>query len=54
MGKKYITYEEPFVGKTFTVKGMEEIYADMVNKTEYPDFESWLFDMIKSGVFEEA
>ena len=24
-----------------------------VNKKEYPDFEYWMYDMIKSGVFEE-
>jgi hypothetical protein len=48
----YITYEEPFKGKRFTEKGMRKIYRDMVDKTEYPDFECWKMDMLKSGVFK--
>lgn len=52
--KKYITYEEPFEKQTFTEKQMKKIYCDEVDKNEYQDFESWLFDMLKSGVFEEV
>ena len=48
----YITYEEPIKGKRFTEKGMRKIYRDMVDKTEYPDFECWKMDMLKSGVFK--
>ena len=51
--KRYITYEEPFEGRTFTLKQMHEVYRDMANKTEYPDFKCWFIDMLKSGVFEE-
>lgn len=51
---KYITYEEPLKGKSFTEKQMHEVYRDMADKTEYPDFESWFADMLKSGVFEEV
>jgi hypothetical protein len=50
---KYITYEEPLKGRTFTESQMHEVYRDMVDRTEYPDYESWLMDMVKSGVFEE-
>lgn len=50
---KYITYEEPLKGKTFTEKQMYEVYRDLVNKAEYPDFECWKSDMLKSGVFEK-
>lgn len=46
---KYITYEEPLKGKTFT-----EVYRDMTDKKEYPNFDCWKTDMLKSGVFEEA
>ena len=49
--KIYISYEEPFNGKAFTSSQMHEVYRDSVDKTEYQDFESWLYDMIKSGVF---
>lgn len=51
--KRYTTYEEPFAGRTFTKDQMKEIYRDMVHKEEYPDFECWLADMLKIGVFEE-
>ena len=52
--KKYITYEDPLKGKTFTEKQMHEVYRDMADKKEYPDFKCWLADMVKSGVFEEV
>lgn len=51
--KKYITYEEPFEGKSFTLKQMRGIYKNLVEKKEYQDFEAWLLDMVRSGVFEE-
>lgn len=52
--KKYITYEEPLQGKTFTEKQMQEVYRDMADRKEYPDFSCWFADMLKSGVFEEV
>lgn len=51
--KKYINYEEPFEGKSFTLKQMRGIYKKLVEKKEYQDFEAWLLDMVRSGVFEE-
>lgn len=35
---------------------IEEVrkYKSMADKKEYPDFESWFTDMLKSGVFEEV
>ena len=50
---KYITYEEPLKGKIFTEKQMHEVYRDLADKKEYPDYEIWKTDMLKSGVFEE-
>lgn len=50
---KYITYEEPLKGKIFTEKQMCEVYRDLTDKTEYPDFECWKSDMLKSGVFQK-
>lgn len=50
--KKYITYEQPFVGRTFTEKQMHEVYRDLADKEEYASFDIWLHDMLKSGVFE--
>ncbi len=52
-GKFYITYEEPFAGRRFSNEQMEEVYRDMADKKEYPDFQTWMDDMLKSGVFEE-
>ena len=52
--KKYITYEEPLQGRTFNEKQMYEVYRDLADKNEYPDYECWLIDMLKSGVFEEV
>lgn len=52
--KKYITYEEPLQGKIFTEKQMYEVYRDMADKKEYPDFKGWFIDMLRSGVFEEV
>ena len=52
--KKYMTYEEPLQGRIFTEKQMYEVYRDMADKKEYPDFECWFTDMLKSGVFEEV
>ncbi len=48
----YITYEQPFEGRTFTSDQMHEVYRDLADKKEYPDFTDWLIDMLKSGVFE--
>ena len=52
--KRYITYEEPLKGRTFTEKQMYKVYRDMADKKEYPDFKGWLTDMVKSGVLEEV
>ena len=49
---KYISYEEPINGRSFTYKQMQEVYRDLANKEEYPDFDCWITDMSKSGVFE--
>ena len=49
----YVTYEEPLKGKCFTEKQMQEVYKDLADKTEYPDFECWFTDMLKPGVFEK-
>lgn len=52
--KKYITYEDPLQGRIFTEEQMYEVYRDLADKKEYPGFESWFTDMLKSGVFEEV
>ena len=52
--KSYVTYEEPFQGCIFTGNQMHEVYRDMADKREYPTFDIWFSDMIKSGVFEEV
>lgn len=52
--KLYITYEEPLKGRTFTKEQIKEVYRDLADKEEYADFEIWMHDMLKSGVFEEV
>lgn len=54
MIKFYVTYEEPLNGRCFTEKQMHEVYRDMANKTEYPSFDIWFTDMIKSRIFERV
>lgn len=49
---KYITYEEPFVGKKFTEHLMKMVYKNRVDKAEYPNYDCWKEDMLKSGVFQ--
>lgn len=51
--KRYITYEEPYAGQIFDEAGMERIYATDVDKEEYAFFDFWLWDMLRSSVFEE-
>lgn len=51
--KKYITYEEPLQNRIFTSRQMHEVYRDIVDKTEYPDFECWFSDMLRAGIFME-
>lgn len=51
--REFITYEEPLAGRKFTLSQMPEVYRDLADKREYPEFDIWLHDMLKSGVFEE-
>ena len=58
MKKLYATYEEtPFnaPGERLVLdeNGMKKLYAETVNKEEYADYSDWLWDMLRSGVFEE-
>ena len=48
----YITYEQPLSGQVFTHKQIHEVYRDMADRIEYPSFDAWMADMLKSGVFE--
>lgn len=47
----FITYEEPYKGKLFTKKELQQVYSADVDKNEYPEFDVWIYDMLKSGVF---
>ena len=51
--KRYIAFIAPIKGRTFTEKQLYEVYRDLADKAEYPDFECWKMDMLKSGVFEK-
>lgn len=52
--KYYITYEEPLKDRCFTKSQMKEVYRDLADKNEYPSFDIWFTDMIKSSVFERV
>lgn len=36
--------------RSFTEDQLKEIYCEIIDKTEYHDFQEWLFDMLKSGL----
>ena len=47
----FTTYEEPFAGRSFTEHQMHNIYVLMISKSEYPTYECWIWDMLRSGVY---
>ncbi|MCZ0666544.1 hypothetical protein OZZ17_03210 [[Ruminococcus] gnavus] len=36
--------------KTFSENQLKEVYRDIIDKTEYHDFQEWFSDMLKSGL----
>ena len=50
-GECFITYEEPYKNRVFTKKELQQVYSAEVDKSEYPEFDVWIYDMLKSGVF---
>lgn len=54
--EKYIFSEDnresipELMDRAFTEKQLKEVYINIIDKTEYPDFQSWLHDMIKCGL----
>lgn len=53
MTTRYICYEEGFEG-VYTLEQMQELYKEIIDKSEYIDFSDWLVDMLKSGIFTEV
>ena len=51
--KLYITYEEPFANRKNKYNKNKEDNRDKAYKAEYPSFDIWLADMLKSGIFTE-
>lgn len=49
----YECYEDGFIGK-YTVDDLTEIYDKNIDEAEYPDFECWMTDMIRTGIFTES
>lgn len=49
----YTTYESSLMGQSFTYTQIQDVYRDLADKQEYPDFDGWLADVSKSGVFEK-
>lgn len=57
--KLYVTYEDTgwnAQGELLVLDetGMKNLYKQTVDKEEYADYSSWLWDMLRSGVFEES
>lgn len=50
MERHYLTYEPDIIG-TYTECEMRTLYRDQVEKQGYPDYVTWIADMIKSGIF---
>ena len=50
-GECFITYEEPYKNRVFTKKELQQVYSAEVDKSEDPEFDVWIYDMLKSGVF---
>ena len=36
--------------RSFSENQLKEIYRDIIDKTEYHDFQEWFSDMLKSGL----
>lgn len=47
---KYVCYESDFE-RSYTNSEMNNLYNLIIHKAEYPYFEDWLCDMLKSGIF---
>lgn len=47
---KYACYESGFE-RFYTNSEMNNLYNLIIHKAEYPYFEDWLYDMLKSGIF---
>ena len=59
MKKLYTTYEDTSwnaQGELLVLdeNGMKKLYEETVDKEEYAFFDCWLWDMLRSGVFEES
>ena len=52
MNSRYACYEQGIFG-IYTEEEMERLYMKAVDKTEYPDYIGWKWDMIRSGDFEK-
>ncbi|MDR2277354.1 MAG: hypothetical protein LBE23_05805 [Vagococcus sp.] len=50
--KKYISYEEGCEG-IYTEENLKKSYDEVVIKDEYPDYELWKYDMLRTKVFRE-
>lgn len=36
--------------KSFTEEQLKEVYCEIIDKTEYHNFDEWFFDMLRSGL----
>ena len=42
------------IRKIVSILGLMLVYAESIDKQEYPDFDVWKADMLKSGLIKEV
>jgi hypothetical protein len=52
VSKQFAYYEEG-TEQLFIESELQSIYTDTINKAEYPDFDSWFYDMTKMQILIE-
>ena len=46
----YLYYENG-IEESYTIETLKIYYEKEIDKTDYPDFECWMHDMIKMSIF---
>lgn len=54
LNQKFYKFQDGDYYKLQSYNNWQKEYDLMIDKTEYPDFECWWYDMIKSGLIVEC
>lgn len=49
--KQFETYNNGYL-EMYTFPEMYTLYLQEISKQEYPDFEGWIVEMLRSGIFK--